>query len=467
MLAGDDGIATPNDRLGKKFVVPLESQPMPTRRDFLHTSLATGAAAALGGALSAAGPWQSQLSKPAASPERCAAPKRILILGGTSFLGPAIVEAAKARGHSLTLFNRGKTEKRIGIIEGVEKLYGNRDPKLPADETQNEAGEYTNPTPRGLESLQAKTWDAVVDTSGYYPRIVKASAELLAPNVKQYIFISSISVYADSSKPHQDEDASLETLDDPTVETMGEGFKNYGGLKALCEQAAEAALPGRVANVRPGLIVGPGDPTDRFNYWPIRIQRGGDVLAPGSPDDPVQLVDVRDLAEWLVVLIENNTTGVFNAINPAPGKLTIGETLESCKKAAAYYEGTHHRRPREANLIWVPADFLEQHKVTPWGDMPLWLPPTGESAGSHLRSNTKAVAAGLKFRPVQETAAGILEWWPREIERRKRITAQLKEEAKKAGKPEPQVRDPEQIKEGISPEREVKVLEAWRATQNP
>jgi 2'-hydroxyisoflavone reductase len=431
-----------------------------TRRDFMHASLTVGAAAALGPAASALG---SVLPRASLSlMPRLGAGKRILILGGTGFLGPAVVEVAKARGHSLTLFNRGRTEKRIGFIDGVEHLYGNRDPKLPADETRDAAGNYINPSPMGLESLAAviadgTTWDAVVDTSAYYPRMVRASTELLAPAAKQYILISSVSVYADNATPNQDESAALGTIADPTVETMGSQFENYGPLKALCEQAAEAAFPGRTANIRPGLIVGPGDPTDRFTYWPLRAQRGGEILAPGSPDDPVQLIDVRDLAEWIITLIETNTSGVFNAINPGPGDYSIGKTIDACRAAAKKLDPAHH-----SSLTWVAADFLEQQQVTPWGDMPLWIPPTGDSAGFHLRTNARAVATGLKFRPVEDTAAAILAWWPKEVERRIRVTEQMKQDARNAGQPEPQMADPKALRGGLSAERENLVLEAWK-----
>ena len=418
-----------------------------TRRGFLSTTIAAGAylagrTTAFG--IAAAPSWASN------------AGKRILILGGTGFLGPKIVDAAKARGHALTLFNRGRTEKRIGVIEGVEKRYGNRDPNLPADEAKDDQGNYVHPSPRGLEQLADGEWDAVVDTSGQYPRIVKASAELLGPRVKQYIYISSLSAYADNLQPNMDETAAVAKLADPTVETMGASFENYGGLKALCEQAAETAMPGRVTTIRPGLIVGPGDPTDRFTYWPLRVKKGGEILAPGTPDDPVQMVDVRDLAEWIIVLIENGTTGVFNASGPAPGELTMGETLEGCRRASR----------SDARFTWVPAAFLEKQNVSAWMDMPLWVPPMGDSAGFHLRSTRKAVASGLKFRPVDDTAGAILEWWSRELERRTRVTEQFKQEARDAGKPEPQMPDPGQLRAGIRPEREVEVLTAWHQQEN-
>jgi 2'-hydroxyisoflavone reductase len=220
-------------------------------------------------------------------------------------------------------------------------------------------------------------------------------------------------------------------------------------------------LPGRTANIRPGLIVGPGDPTDRFTYWPVRISKGGEALAPGNPNDPVQLIDVRDLAEWIVLMIENNTVGLFNAINPAPGKLTIGQTLEACR-AAAKSAGS-----QPATLTWATAEFLKEQRVSPWGDMPLWLPPTGEMAGSHLRSNDRAVKAGMKYRNVEDTCAAILAWWPKELARRERVTKEMIEEASKAGKPAPKVGDPKALRAGISPEREAEVLKAWREKQKP
>src|SRR5688572_29497367 len=196
---------------------------------------------------------------------------RLLVLGGTKFLGRAVVEAAVARGHEPTLFHRGLTNP--GLFPDLEHLRGDRD--------------------GGLAALQGRTWDAVIDPSGYVPRIVRASAELLADAVEHYTFISSISVYPSFPTPGMDESSPVGTLEDPTVEDVP---AHYGPLKALCEQAAEAAMPGRVFHVRAGLIVGPNDPSDRFTYWPVRVAKGGDVLAPGSPERPVQIIDVRDLA---------------------------------------------------------------------------------------------------------------------------------------------------------------------------
>ncbi|MFY0574754.1 NAD-dependent epimerase/dehydratase family protein [Cystobacter fuscus] len=256
----------------------------------------------------------------------------------------------RARGHTVTLFNRGKT--RPQLFPDVEKLQGDRDPNK---------GE-------GLKALEGRTWDAVIDTSGYVPRPVRASAQLLAPHVGQYVFISSISVYKDMTRPGLDETAPVATTSDPANETIGE--ENYGALKALCEQEAEAAFPGRTTNIRPGLIVGPEDPTQRFTYWPERVARGGEVLAPGDGSDPVQFIDVRDLAEWTLHALDNRDFGVFNATGPTR-PLTVRELLEACKQASQ----------SDATFTWADAAFLEQQKVSGWSDLPVWVPSTGDSAG--------------------------------------------------------------------------------------
>ncbi len=305
-------------------------------------------------------------------------PKRILILGGTGFLGPATVEAARARGHKLTLFNRGRT--RPGLFPGIETLNGDRDPKK---------GE-------GLKALEGRQWDVVIDNSAYYPRMVTASARLLAPSVKQYIIISSISVYSDNSIQRQDESAKLATIPDPTVEEMGRNSENYGALKALCERAAETEMPGRVTVVRPGYIVGPDDPSGRFTYWPVRVDRGGEILAPGAPSDPVQFVDVRDLGEWLIKLAEDGTTGIFNATGPAK-RLGMGPFLEACRRVAS----------SKGTLTWVPPDFIEKQKI----GLPIWAPYSGETKGFHTWSCTRAIKAGLRFRPCAATVKDTLAWY--------------------------------------------------------
>lgn len=317
---------------------------------------------------------------------------KILILGGTGFIGPDEVRTAIARGHTVTIFNRGKTEKRKGgMFPDVEKLYGNRDPEKVADDT--------DPTsPKGLESLKGRSWDVVIDNSGYVPRITKASAELLAPNVKQYIYISSVSAYAAHATLNADENDTLGTMADPTVEEMGAQFENYGPLKVLCEKSVEAAMPGRATIVRPGFIVGPGDPTDRFTYWPVRVDRGGEMLVPGTPEDPVQIIDTRDLGEWLITLAENQTIGVFNAVGPA-GRLSMKEMLAACKAATT----------SDTTFTWVDSAFLEARPEQ--ANFPIWVPPVGEYAGFATRSNARAVAAGLKFRTVADTAKATLEWF--------------------------------------------------------
>lgn len=363
-----------------------------TRRDFLQTSLATLAACA---APRAGGPGTSSGS-----------PSRILILGGTSFLGPALVEAARARGDTITLFNRGKTNP--GRFTDLEQLQGDRDGKL--------------------DALRGRRWDVVYDTSGYLPRIVKLSAELLAPSVDRYVFVSSISAYEETIPPDSDETAPLAKLTDPATEDIR---ASYGALKAACERAAEAAMPGRVLVVRPGLIVGPGDPTDRFTYWPVRLSEGGEVLAPGTGDDPIQVIDVRDLGNWMVSMGARRATGIFNGVGPA-ARTTMRDMLAACQPASG----------PAARLTWVPTAFLEKEKVEPWSDMPVWIPAGGPESGMSQVSIARAVAAGLRFRPLSETARDTLAWWNGlPAERRAKPRA------------------------GIPREREQQVLAAWAASR--
>ena len=337
-----------------------------TRREFIQWSAAATALAATGLDLSAA-------------PAEKAAPKKILILGGTGFLGPATIEAAQARGHQVTMFNRGKT--RPDLFPGVEKLHGDRDPKK---------GE-------GLKALEGRSWDAVIDNSAYYPRMVAASAGLLAPHAKQYLIISSISAYKEPNPETGTEDAPLATMADPTVESMGKDYANYGALKALCEQAAQKAMPGRTAVIRPGYIVGPDDPTGRFTYWPVRFDKGGELAVPGAPADPVEIIDVRDLAAWLVHLVERGTTGVFNACGPDK-RLAWGSLVEACQKA-----GNPNAKP-----VWIPADFVAKQEGL---EFPIWAPYLGDTKGFHTWSNARAVKAGLRFRPAEQTVKDTLAWF--------------------------------------------------------
>jgi 2'-hydroxyisoflavone reductase len=308
----------------------------------------------------------------------------MLILGGTGFLGPAVVEEALGRGHTMTLFNRGKTNPQL--FPDLEKLRGDRE--------------------QGIEALEAavadgRRWDVVIDTSAYLPGHVAASAGLMAELARQYVLLSTVGVYADHSVP-ADESSAVAKVDDEWVAgitTIRDSLANYGAMKARCEQAAEAAMPGRVTVIRPGLIVGPMDRSDRFTYWAVRVARGGEVLAPGDGSDPVQLVDVRDLAAFLMDCIEGRVTGTFNAISPK-GRWNMIEMLAAIKGA---FSG-------EARFTWVDADFLEQHEVESWTDLPVWVPAEGEYAAFHLVSTERAVAAGLTFRSLADTARDTVAW---------------------------------------------------------
>ena len=304
---------------------------------------------------------------------------KILILGGTGFLGPAIVDAARPRGHVLTLFNRGRTNPHL--FPDLEKLRGDRDP---------DKGE-------GLAALRGRTWDSVVDTSGYVPRMVRASADLLAPSVRQYVFVSSVSVYSDFSKPGINENSSIGKLADPASEDFRDP-ELYGPLKAACEEAAEKAMPGRVMNIRPGLIVGPGDPTDRFTYWPGRVERGGEILAPGDPAWPVQFLDVRDLAEWIVRVIEDGHVGVCNAVGPSC-MLTMQELLHGCKCVSGH----------DAEFAWAEEAWLLEQGVRPWLEMPLWVPKEGMQGFSRVAAS-RARSLGLMLRAPAQTIEATLQW---------------------------------------------------------
>ncbi len=364
-----------------------------TRRQFLHTSAALGAGLALAprfGAFAQGSP----------------AKLRILILGGTGFLGPTCSEIALARGHTVTLFNRGRTEdrrKRAGrpsaIPDGVEVLYGNRDPNKAADADNDPArdGPKDPASPVGLKQLEGKTWDAVIDTSGHWPRIVGASATLLAPSVRQYVHISSISAYAKSDVPDADETSATATLADPTTEEFGPNFENYGGGKALAEAAAEKAMPGRVTVLRPGYIVGPRDTSRRFLYWPVRATRGGTMLVPGKPTDPIQVIDVRDVAEFILLCIERKTMGVFNVTGPAT-PLDMRGFVSACVKGA----------DADATPVWVSPEFLEKQGVE--AGFPLWASPEGETAGFHRQSIARALKAGMTCRPLEDTTRATLAW---------------------------------------------------------
>jgi 2'-hydroxyisoflavone reductase len=368
-----------------------------SRRQFLQIGAAAGGAVGLG--LAGAVP-----ATPREIP-KAKRPLKILILGGTKFIGPALVEYAQARGHEITLFNRGKTNTHL--FPDVKKLKGDRD--------------------NDLESLRGHRWDAVIDNSASIPRWVRDSAGLLKEQSDLYLYTSSISVYQDTSKTGINENDAVGTIEDPTVEEItGE---TYGPLKALCEQEAQKAFGDKAIVVRPGLIVGPMDPTDRFTYWPVRIQRGGEVMAPGNPTDAVQFIDVRDLSEWYVKLVEDGASGVFNATGPA-AELSIAEMLYGIRAATS----------AELSFTWVDADFLQRNQVQAWMEMTVWVPPVEGYEGFSKVDCSRAIAAGLTFRPLAVTAADTLEWWNGLDEERR-------------SKP----------RAGLAPEKEARVLAAWHA----
>jgi 2'-hydroxyisoflavone reductase len=325
---------------------------------------------------------------------------KLLVLGGAVFLGRHIVESALARGHEVTLFNRG--QHNPVLFPAVEKLHGDRNGDLSA--------------------LEGRQWDAVVDTSGFVPRIARASAEALCNSVKHYTFISSISVFAQIDKVGMTEDAPLATLEDETVEEVTN--ETYGALKALCEQAVEQTMPGRALIVRPGLIVGPDDPTDRFTYWPVRTARGGDMLAPGSPDQPTQFIDVRDLATWIVRMVEAGKTGVYNATGP-DYTLTWGQFLEACKSVAN----------RDTHLVWVGNAFAADLMEKEVANFQPWVPE--EYASMRSVNCQKAFSEGLTFRPLADTIRDTLSW--------KNASPTSKE-----------------MRSGLAPEQEEQLLREWK-----
>ena len=330
---------------------------------------------------------------------------RILILGGTRFIGRVFIETALARGHEITYFHRGQTEP--GLFLQAQEVFGDR--------------------ASDLARLGDKTWDVVLDTSGYVPRLVQESARFLAPRVGQYIFISTISVFADFKEKSMTEDAPLGTLEDETIEEINED--TYGPLKVLCEKIIRRTFPQNSLIIRPGLIVGPFDSTDRFTYWVRRAAHSGEILAPAPPEQPIQLIDVRDLMGWTLDLIEAGATGIFNATGPkAP--LTMSQLLNACM--------IHAEHP--THLTWVDERFLNDQEVQPWSDLPFWM-PGDEYAGLLTMDCSKAFAAGLELRPLQETIEATLEW--------------------------DQSRDPKaDLKAGISSEREAQLLNLWKRHAN-
>lgn len=314
---------------------------------------------------------------------------RILIIGGTKFLGRHLIEAAQARGHEITLFNRGKHSSET--FGNVEQIHGDRN--------------------SDLDKLSGRNWDAVIDTCGFLPQSVKASAEALRDSAGQYIFISSGSVYTDIKEADYDENTPVAELNederrrageiDPKGELTGPILGDlYGGLKILCEREAEKAMPERVLNARSGMIVGEFDPTDRFTYWVMRVARGGEVLAPGTPNRFVQLIDAGDLAAWLVKAVEQNLTGIYNVTGKSL-ELTMEKMLGEIKKTSG----------SDAEFTWVDEDFLNRENVQPWSEMPFYLPESYKE-GEHFLSMgiDKALQTGVEFRPLSDTIADILAW---------------------------------------------------------
>ena len=339
---------------------------------------------------------------------------KILIIGGTKFLGRHLLDAGLRKNHEVTLFNRGK-KYADEAIPNVEEIHGDRS--------------------IDLEKLSGKTFDVVIDTCGYLPQTVEKSAEFLAERVNQYVFISSGSVYSDTSKANYDEKTATAKLDAKQKEkfenidwnqelnglVLGE---SYGALKVLCEAAAESAMPNRVLNVRAGMIVGGFDWTDRFTYWVMRVARGGDILAPGKPENFVQLIDVRDLSEWIIKMVEENVAGIFN-VTGKPFDLTFGKMLDEIKTATK----------TQAEFIWADEKFLSENNVAPWSEMPFYLPESDESARNFLTMNVdKALAKNLKLRPLSETILEVFDW---------RKTQDF------------------EMKAGISAEREKELIERW------
>ncbi len=381
----------------------------PSRRDFIRTAGLAGAGIALAGSSACAGERGSPSSGANDSPQ----PLRILLLGGTGFIGPHTVRYAVERGHEVSIFTRGRRE--VDLPETVERLVGDRNDDH--------------------SMLEGRTWDVVLDNNAQDYRWVQKSTALLAGAARHYIFVSSISAYAlEGFGWERADELMLEPMVDEDYERIQppDGWRDgddapYGLMKTLSENIVHAAFPGRATIVRPGLIVGPGDTTDRFTYWPVRLDDGGEVLAPGNPDHANQVIDQRDLTEWMVRLAENETTGDFNATGPG-ARLSMGSMLEQIGSAT----DTPYK------LTWVPESFLEEQGVSPWQDLPAWIP------GDPLMfvDVRDAVAAGLTYRSLSTTARDTLEW------------DKTRPEAERTNR-----------RFGMTREREREVLDAWAATR--
>jgi 2'-hydroxyisoflavone reductase len=338
------------------------------RRRFIQASILGTAAAATGGL--------SQTATANEAQKETSQGMDILILGGTGFIGPHMVREALKRGHNVSLFNRGKTNNTL--FPDLKLYTGDRD--------------------GGLDSLEGHKWDAVIDNSGYVPRHVEDSARLLSSASAYYLYVSTISTYASFAVPN-DENSPLGTLDDETVEEVtGE---TYGPLKALCEKRVTAEIDAdNLTILRPTYICGPGDKTDRFTYWPVRTSKGGDMLWPGTPADDIQIIDVRDFAVFTIDCLEQRMTGIYNTVTPV-GSYTMGDLHDDSLAVSA----------SDMNAIWVDSDFIEEHELAEGRAIPIWSSPDGEYRQVAMVNGEKAVAAGLKNRPVRETARDALAWW--------------------------------------------------------
>ncbi len=329
---------------------------------------------------------------------------KLLVIGGTQFIGRHFVEDAVARGHEVTLFNRGSRPAPEGV---AETIIGDRD--------------------TDLLKLADRGWDAMIDTSAYVPRQVREAARILEKNVDHYLFISTISVYRDTTEPYVDEDSELIRLEDATVEEVN--GSTYGGLKVLCEEELAKVYPeDRRLVIRPCIVVGPEDPTDRFTYWVARMHRGGEILAPRGPALPLQWIDARDLAAWMTRSLEHSLAGTYNAVSEAD-RFDMGSLLAAAKEASEKAGGAV-----DAKVTWVDEHFLRLHEVRPFADLPFWLPEP--STNMFRIDHTRGHEAGLTIRPVEQTVRDTLAWH------------------RERGEPE--------LKVGLDPEREREVLEAWR-----
>jgi 2'-hydroxyisoflavone reductase len=307
--------------------------------------------------------------------DKAAKPLKVLVLGGTGISGPHLVRELGARGHKVTLFNRGK--RNPGLFPNVETLIGDRNGPL--------------------DVLKGRDWDVVVDNSGYFPRQVQATAQLLKDHARHYIYVSSISAYADLTPPGIDENYRVAELKDPDATEITND--NYGGLKAACERIVEQTFGEHQTVVRPSYIVGPGDSSDRFTYWPVRVARGGEMLAPGAPSDPIQFIDARDMAEFMRACVEREIAGRYNLCNP-PRAVSIADLLSTSKRVSK----------SNATFVWASQTFLEQNNALESGEIPIWAPPVGKEAGATLVNSARAVAQGLRFRTLETTVKDTLAW---------------------------------------------------------